>query len=418
MSQLPTVPTRSPMFQGQPFVALDRQWSSFFNKLTTLSGVQFFEDTHQNRLVNYTGSYPDGTLFRETDTGVIYQAYQGAWILPACPPVLQDTHASRVANYPAANYPPGTLFRETDTTALYATYGSVWVPAGALPTIEDTHANRLANYPAANYPVGTRFFETNSSQTDREVEYIIQVVSGSNQWVYLSGVYTNIFANRPSGLGTNDAGFTFFSSDYTVTERWSGTAWQYVSGTTRSTYSILATLAGLLTASEAGWPVAESTYGHAMVWTGSGWNFASGDGGSQFVQMGSSGSAPQGGGSVGTNGWYPMDGGTYTCLNHDGTTSNITTDNMNGVFGMIVGSGWSLNVFSGLAPVMSSGVGVSIGNDTDAGWDSAGTGSDLCAKNPHTHTPTVTQPVFATPDGTVGKGCLPPYFKRSFWLRA
>jgi hypothetical protein len=417
MTQAPTVPTRSPMFDGTPFAPLSRPWLGFFNKLTALGGVEFLEDTHQNRLVNYAGGgYADGTLFRETDTGVLYQAYQGAWILPACPPALQDTHANRLANYPAANYPPGTFFRETDTTALYLTYGGAWVPAGALPTIEDTHAHRLANYPAANYPVGTQFFETNTTQTDREVTYIIQVVSGANQWVYQSGVYTNTFANRPTGLGTNDAGFTFLSSDYTVEERWSGTAWTYVAGATRSTWSILTTLAALLTASEAGWPVKESTYGHAMVWTGGGWNFDSGDVGSRFVQMSCDGNAPQGAGSVGTNGWYPCDGGTYTVLNHDGTTSNFTTDNMNGSFGMITTNGYVAGLFAGSAPTDSSGVLVSIGNDTDAGWDSAGSGSDLCAKNPHTHTPTVTQAVHNIP--SVANGGLPPYWRRSFWLKA
>jgi hypothetical protein len=91
--------------------------------------------------------------------------------------------------------------------------------------IEDTHANRLALYPAANSPVGTLFWET-----DRTVLYILEENAGVLSWEYAAGMYSAAFANRPTDLGTSDAGFLYFPSVYIHICRWSGSGWAITDG--------------------------------------------------------------------------------------------------------------------------------------------------------------------------------------------
>lgn len=86
--------------------------------------------------------------------------------------------------------------------------------------LEDTHANRLTLYSPTTYAIGTMFFET-----DRTVLYIVYNSSGTLVWRYSSGQYASTFANRPADLGTNDAGFLFYSTDTTTLYIWTGAAW-------------------------------------------------------------------------------------------------------------------------------------------------------------------------------------------------
>lgn len=82
--------------------------------------------------------------------------------------------------------------------------------------LQDTHANRLANYPAANYPSATEFFES-----DRHVFYI----DNGTAWLYQSGVMLAPAANRPIDLGANDTGFAFIATDTGLISTWNGIAW-------------------------------------------------------------------------------------------------------------------------------------------------------------------------------------------------
>ncbi len=100
------------------------------------------------------------------------------------------------------------------------------LPATGLGIVlEDTHANRLALYPAANSPVGTLFWET-----DRTVLYAVENQSGTLAWKYAAGMYNATYANRPTDLGTNDAGFLYFPSVYIHICRWSGAGWGITDG--------------------------------------------------------------------------------------------------------------------------------------------------------------------------------------------
>lgn len=86
------------------------------------------------------------------------------------------------------------------------------------PALQDTHANRLAHFPAGSYPTGTLFFET-----DRTVIYIVQ----AGAWVWWSGAMADVLANQPTDLGADDVGFPFQATDYKHLFRWGGAAFAF-----------------------------------------------------------------------------------------------------------------------------------------------------------------------------------------------
>lgn len=106
--------------------------------------------------------------------------------------------------------------------------------------------------------------------------YVAWVSDGAN-WRYVSGIETNTLANLRAGLGSPDQGYLFWVSDYS----------------------------------------------HLLQWTGSAWQWAPGDVGSGFYQLFEA--APAG---YGATAWQVCDGSTVARLNADGTTTNVTLDNL------------------------------------------------------------------------------------------
>jgi hypothetical protein len=108
--------------------------------------------------------------------------------------------------------------------AQLAKYMKVLLTPAGVPVagnvIQDTHANRVL-YPAVDYPLGSFYIETDRT----DVVYVNQLTSGANAWVYLSGMMRNTYANRPTDLIANDAGFLFENTGPGYIYRWSGTAW-------------------------------------------------------------------------------------------------------------------------------------------------------------------------------------------------
>ncbi len=102
------------------------------------------------------------------------------------------------------------------------------------PSLSDTFAN-LALYPAASQSLGTVFYAT-----DLKVSYAVQIPSPSNvkTWMFYTGVYQDVLANLPGGLGVNDANFWFRASDYFHNWTWDGAAWhiQFGGGFTPGTF--------------------------------------------------------------------------------------------------------------------------------------------------------------------------------------
>lgn len=96
---------------------------------------------------------------------------------------------------------------------------------GGAVVIEDTHANRLAIFPAVSYDLGTLFWET-----DRTVAYVITESGGSNQWEYFAGIMVDNNASKPVDLGTADTGFQYYSTDELTNFEWTGTAFVTIGG--------------------------------------------------------------------------------------------------------------------------------------------------------------------------------------------
>lgn len=95
----------------------------------------------------------------------------------------------------------------------------VWRVIGAVASIiTDTHANRVANYPAANYPLGTIFYES-----DRNLLYKDNDVAGTNHWQYLYGempILQASIAALVATLGQDDDGLQLFVTNYNHRLRW------------------------------------------------------------------------------------------------------------------------------------------------------------------------------------------------------
>jgi len=88
------------------------------------------------------------------------------------------------------------------------------------PSISAPHAARILPASAAA-PAGTLWQET-----DRTLLYQKQ----STGWVYVAGVMTATLANKPTDLGTADAGVLFCASDYARVFLWNGSGWQRAPG--------------------------------------------------------------------------------------------------------------------------------------------------------------------------------------------
>lgn len=98
----------------------------------------------------------------------------------------------------------------------------------------DTHANRLANFPASSYEPGTVFFET-----DRSVLYVVKSIASINTWIYVTGIMPTALAGLPNDLGTNDGGFLALISDYFQHWLlWNGITWQFGPGDPGSKYIV------------------------------------------------------------------------------------------------------------------------------------------------------------------------------------
>jgi hypothetical protein len=90
--------------------------------------------------------------------------------------------------------------------------------------LEGTHRER-GGTPASSLPIGSTFTETDRGN----VVYIVCTIAGANAWVYYSGSMRGTLSpdQKPTDLGTNDAGFLFFATDFAHTYRWNGSAWRY-----------------------------------------------------------------------------------------------------------------------------------------------------------------------------------------------
>lgn len=217
MANLPTVPgTLAPLpkFQGPsaPGPQNIADWVSFMRWLIGLwRKAQAAIDAPQSIAIALPSSA--GSAQQSQETLGAAGVFQAGRPLPSALSGEETLAAGLVMQRPANVRQP-----ETDTAAIQA-FGRPHYPAPPWAQ-EDTHANRLALYPAASFPDGARFFET-----DRTVTYV--AVAGV--WTYAAGEMAAAIASLPS-LGAADAGFRFLATDYRHTFRWTGSAWEFAPG--------------------------------------------------------------------------------------------------------------------------------------------------------------------------------------------
>lgn len=250
--------------------------------------------------------------------------------------LLDDTHANRVANYPAASY-PDALFIETDTLLLLQSIGAVWTTLAG--SVQDTHANRLSNWPSVQFSVGTQFFES-----DRTVTYVVENATGTVSTSVSGTTYTvtwvsgNHFVNTgagftaaqwPAGTPIVIDGVTYtvkaVASDISLTLNTSaGTQtgvnysvasgrWVYLSG---ECTTVQASIPADLGENDAGFLESVSDYAHILEWNGSAFTWGPGESGSGYFAAFVA--APTG------NGWAACSGGSVSYLQAAGTLASAT----------------------------------------------------------------------------------------------
>jgi hypothetical protein len=209
---------------GDP-IATERQWYMFWEnaakaindgglKLAELDGLVDYGN-HEDRPDPEFAT--DGALYVEWDRGsVIYQNQGGTWQY-----IAGTMYGTLVPDQRPADLDPaadaGFQFRtSTDPARAFVWSGTAWIET--TPIRYGTHAERLAET-IANLVSGMLWMETDRG------EAIYQNQAGT--WIYVAGTMTGTISpdQRPAGLGVNDTGFRFETTDGTQAYRWSGTAW-------------------------------------------------------------------------------------------------------------------------------------------------------------------------------------------------
>jgi hypothetical protein len=158
---------------------------------------------------------------------------------------------------------------------------------GGLADLVDygTHAERTATAPAS-VPNGTFWSETDRGNVIYQARVPPAVQNAA--WVYIIGTYSDVAANRPTDLGANDQGFTFYATDTKVSSTWNGTAWSAGGGGggTANFQFTVSTGAHLLTTTATAIPGCQLTLNNAgHYWIVGAYDFtiASGDAGFSLV---------------------------------------------------------------------------------------------------------------------------------------
>ena len=179
-------------------------------------------------------------------------------------PVLQSAPAFATA-YASAQNPaslkPNEFLTKAVADRLYVggagTTGTTATPIVITPAMINTIKNQLgggtANYgthalkPGPAVPVtGSLYYET-----DRTVLYQTLLHFSTPIWQYVAGGMVGTLAGLPTDLGTADAGFLYYATDYYHLYRWSGAAWAFAAGT-ESSGMISAAVPGICTQSPPG----------------------------------------------------------------------------------------------------------------------------------------------------------------------
>ncbi len=174
------------------------------------------EGTHADRPDPST--VPDGSIYVEFDRGVLYYNENGTWQY-----IAGTMYALLNPDQRPTDLGPndaGFEFRSIDTDPDYAPRQFLWSQSEWIETTMVLYGTHAARPPAdEKTPPRTIYVED-----DRGALYQHQ----AGFWQYIAGTMWGTFSpdQRPTDLGTHDAGFTFRTTDSPPREFvWSQTAW-------------------------------------------------------------------------------------------------------------------------------------------------------------------------------------------------
>lgn len=208
---------RVPLMSGSDTA---RDWWLFWDRLST--------QTNSNAKLAVQGLHgdrpdpegmPDGAIYVEADRGVIYQNQDGVWTYIAG--TMYGTINPDLRPVDLGDFDAGLPYRTTDEDRHLRGREFVWSGADWIeitPVMYGLHASRPL--PAAA-PARALYAETDRSS----VLYQSQV---GGIWEFIAGTMwgTLVPDQRPTDLGSHDAGFTFRTTVDPPREFiWSGTAW-------------------------------------------------------------------------------------------------------------------------------------------------------------------------------------------------
>lgn len=372
----------------------------------TTGGAVVLSGTHAERLTSFPASaYITNSLFWETDRTVLYicqfPSLGAGSVWQYALGDMRGLYAARPTDL--STYDSGFLFYATDKFLLYRWSGSSWgVVSEYQPIIQDTHAKRISDFPSTFYPTGTEFWET-----DRTVLYVCQDVVGTltavgtttQTWVSgdkfgitadwagktltVGGInYTIASVTDPTHVVTTATIPAAVGVDFSVA---SG-KWQYATG---QFVCQQATIPADLLSSDDGFLAAVQNHGHILIWQESSlaWTWAPGDDGSGYIKTFAVDPSP-------TTGWKLCNGGNTTYLKSDGTTVAFTTPDLTGNESYLkLGASYAGTIDPPVIPLISGTTAsgnAAISAPTDTGDDSAtqtvqaGVGATVPAE-PHTH---------------------------------
>ena len=198
----------------------EKSWYYYWRDL----GRKINGDTDKlNKLVTYgahadrgdPANMPDGAIYIETDRGAVYQNLGGVW--QYITGTMWATLAPDLRPTDLGVNDAGFDFRTTDQPAREFIWSQTeWIEA--TPVRYGTHAARLA------VVVAQVIDQMLWVETDRGAIYQLQ----AGFWQYIAGTMWGTFSpdQRPTDLGTHDAGFDFRTTDAPPRQFiWSQTAW-------------------------------------------------------------------------------------------------------------------------------------------------------------------------------------------------
>jgi hypothetical protein len=160
----------------------------------------------------------DGTFYFQADRGALYQVRDGQWHYVAG--TMYGTLSPDERPTDLGVNDAGFVFRSTDTDTAYAPREFIWSGAEWVETTRVLYGTHAARPPADEQtPARTLYIETDRGNVVYENQ--------GNAWKYVAGTMSGTIIaadQRPTGLGPNDTGFLFLSSDSTSV-RWNGGSW-------------------------------------------------------------------------------------------------------------------------------------------------------------------------------------------------